>query len=127
MVDQSAYRLDAAPLVAAVRDALGGAEGVWIVGGAVRDAALGRPVDDLDLAVAGDPGAAAKRVGAALGEHAFELSAEFGTWRLVSRSRGWQIDLTALRGEAIESDLAERDFTIGAVAVPLAGGEPVDP
>ena len=127
MADQSAYRLDAEPIVAAVRDALGGAEGVWIVGGAVRDAALGRPVDDLDLAVAGDPGAAAKQVGAGVGEHAFELSAEFGTWRVVSRSRGWQIDLTALRGETIESDLAERDFTIGAVAVPLAGGEPVDP
>ncbi len=33
------------------------AEDVWIVGGAVRDAALGREVADLDLAVAGDPGA----------------------------------------------------------------------
>ena len=43
------------------------------------------------------------------------------------RARGWQVDVTALRGETIEADLAERDFTIGAVAVPLAGGEPIDP
>jgi len=111
----------------AVREALGGANGVWVVGGAVRDAALGREVADLDLAVAGDPGATAKAIGRALDEHAFELSAEFGTWRVVARSRGWQIDLTSLRGATIEADLAERDFTIGAVAVPLAGGEPIDP
>jgi poly(A) polymerase len=130
MVDKSANpaeRLDAAPIVAAVRDALGGADGVWIVGGAVRDAALGREVADLDLAVAGDPGAVAKTIGRGLGEYAFELSAEFGTWRVVSPDRGWQIDVTVLREEAIEADLAERDFTIGAVAVPLAGGEPIDP
>jgi poly(A) polymerase len=122
-----ADRLDASPLVASARRALGGGEQAWIVGGAVRDAALGRDVADLDLAVAGDPGAAARAIAAELGEHAFELSAEFGTWRLVSRERGWQIDATALRGEGIEADLGERDFTVGAVAVPLAGGEPIDP
>jgi putative nucleotidyltransferase with HDIG domain len=127
MVDKSANRLDDAPVVAAARRALEGAEGIWVVGGAVRDAALGREVADLDLAIAGDPGAAAKAIGRELGEHAFELSAEFGTWRVVARERGWQIDVTALRGDGIEADLAERDFTIGAVAVPLAGGAPIDP
>jgi len=127
MVDEVAQRLEIAPIVAAVRDALDGAEGAWIVGGAVRDAVLGREIDDLDLAVAGDPKGAAKAIGTTLGEHAFELSAEFGTWRVVARDRGWQIDLTALRGETVVADLAERDFTIGAVAVPLAGGEAVDP
>jgi poly(A) polymerase len=119
--------LGAAPVVAATRRALPEADGVWIVGGAVRDAALGREVADLDLAVAGDPGAAAKAIGRELGEHAFELSAEFGTWRVVAREAGWQIDVTALRGGSIEADLGERDFTVGAVAVPLAGEEPIDP
>ena len=116
-----------APLVDAARRALGDDGGIWIVGGAVRDAALRREILDLDLAVAGDPGAAAKAVAAELGEHAFELSAEFGTWRVVSRERGWQVDATVLRGAGIEADLAARDFTVGAVAVPLAGGEPLDP
>jgi poly(A) polymerase len=120
-------RLDAAPLVGITRRALGGEGGVWIVGGAVRDAVLGREVTDLDLAVAGDPGRAAKAVAREGDGHAFELSAEFATWRAVARDQGWQIDATALRGETIESDLAARDFTLGAVAVPLAGGEPVDP
>ncbi|MGE5527066.1 MAG: HD domain-containing protein [Methanosarcina sp.] len=123
----SLERLTAAPLVEATRAALGQADPAWIVGGAVRDAALGREITDLDLAVAGDPGAAAKALARALGGHVFELSAEFRTWRVVDPDRGWQVDLTALRGEGIESDLGERDFTIGAVAVPLSGGEPVDP
>jgi poly(A) polymerase len=120
-------RLAAAPLVAAARRALGDGEGAWIVGGAVRDAVLGTEVTDLDLAVTGDPGVAAKAIARELGDHAFELSAEFGTWRVVSSDRGWQIDATVLRGDAIEVDLSKRDFTIGAVAVPLAGGEPLDP
>ncbi len=120
-------KLGAAPVVVATRRALQATEGVWIVGGAVRDAALGREVADLDLAVAGDPGAAARAIGRELGEHAFELSAEFGTWRVVARDSGWQIDVTALRGDGIEADLGERDFTIGAVAVPLDGEDPIDP
>ncbi|HEY6730497.1 MAG TPA: HD domain-containing protein [Solirubrobacterales bacterium] len=120
-------QLATAPVIVATRRALAGAEGVWIVGGAVRDAALGRQVSDLDLAVAGDPGRTARAIGAALGEPVFELSAEFGTWRVVSREGDWQIDLTALRGDGIEADLGARDFTIGAVAVPLAGDEPIDP
>ncbi|MGN6253739.1 MAG: HD domain-containing protein [Solirubrobacterales bacterium] len=120
-------QLAAAPVVEASRRALEGADPAWIVGGAVRDAVLGREVTDLDLAVAGDPGAAARAIAQESGEHAFELSAEFGTWRVVSARRGWQIDVTALRGEGIEADVAGRDFTVGAVAVPLAGGEPIDP
>jgi putative nucleotidyltransferase with HDIG domain len=119
--------LRAAPLPAAALRALGGGAGVWIAGGAVRDAALGREVADLDLAVADDPGQVAKALARGLGEHAFELSAEFRTWRVVAPARGWQVDVTALRGETIQADLAERDFTVGAVAVPLAAGEAIDP
>jgi poly(A) polymerase len=120
-------RLGSAPVVALARAALGGSEEVWIAGGAVRDAALARDVDDLDLAVAGDPAAGAKAIAREGGGHAFELSAEFATWRAVGADGSWQVDLTGLRGETIEADLAERDFTVGAVAVPLAGGDPIDP
>jgi poly(A) polymerase len=120
-------RLDGSPLVVLARQALEGGDGAWIAGGAVRDAALGREVTDLDLAVDGDPAAAAKAIARQGDGHSFELSAEFATWRAVARDRSWQVDVTALRGETIEVDLAARDFTLGAVAVPLAGGEPIDP
>jgi poly(A) polymerase len=122
-----AERLASAPLVALARRALGGGEAVWVAGGAIRDAALDRDVDDLDLAAAGDPAAAAKAIAREGGGHSFELSAEFATWRAVAADGSWQVDVTALRGETIEDDLAERDFTIGAVALPLGGGEPIDP
>ncbi|HEX9968398.1 MAG TPA: hypothetical protein VGB06_10690, partial [Solirubrobacterales bacterium] len=78
-----AEALSASPLVALARRALGGREDVWIAGGAVRDAALGREVTDLDLAVAGDPATAAKAIAREGGGHSFELSAEFATWRAV--------------------------------------------
>lgn len=120
-------RLAAAPPVAIAREALAGTEQAWIAGGAVRDAALGREVTDLDLAVAGDPAAAARAIADRGDGHAFELSAEFATWRVVARDGSWQADTTALRGETIEADLDARDFTLGAVAVPLDGGSPIDP
>jgi putative nucleotidyltransferase with HDIG domain len=124
-----AERLSASPVVALARKALGEGEGegVWIVGGAIRDAALGREVADLDLAVGGDPAPLAKAIARAGRGHSFELSAEFASWRVVAADDSWQIDVTGLRGETIELDLAGRDFTIGAIAVPLAGGEAIDP
>ncbi|MFP5388550.1 MAG: hypothetical protein ACLGG5_04545, partial [Thermoleophilia bacterium] len=123
----AAERVAAAAPVTVARQALGAQEGVWIAGGALRDAALGRDVVDLDLAVAGDPAPLAKAIARTGAGHSFELSAEFATWRAVAADHSWQIDVTALRGATIEADLGERDFTIGAVAVPLAGGEPLDP
>ena len=118
--------LDASTPVAIARRALSGEE-AWIAGGAVRDAALGREVADLDLAVDGEPEAVAKAIAAQGDGHAFELSAEFATWRVAARDGSWQVDATALRGETIEADLTQRDFTVGAVAVPLTGGQPIDP
>jgi putative nucleotidyltransferase with HDIG domain len=122
-----AERLLEAPPVRLAHRALPDREGVWIAGGAVRDAALGREVTDLDLAVAGDPAPVAKAIAREGNGHSFELSSEFATWRAAARDGSWQVDATALRGETIEADLAARDFTLGAVAVPLAGGEPLDP
>lgn len=122
-----AGRLGSAPLVDLARRALAGGEGIWIAGGAVRDAALGREVLDLDLAVSGDPGIVAKALAREGGGHAFELSAEFGAWRAVAADGAWQVDVTALRGQTIDADLEERDFTVGAVALPLFGEELLDP
>ncbi len=113
--------------VAIVRDAVSG-DGAWIVGGAVRDALLGRAVVDLDLAVAGDERITAKAIAQASGGPAFELSAEFGTWRVLAPGREWHVDVSRLRGDTIEMDLGERDFTVNAVAVAVADPDtPIDP
>jgi poly(A) polymerase len=123
----SLEELQAEPRVHAVREAIGDG---WIVGGTVRDALLDRPLRDLDLAVPGDPEAAARALGRALGGPAFQLSEQFGAWRVVLREDGFTCDVSPLQGDTIETDLARRDFSANAVAVPLrleAGAAPIDP
>ncbi len=108
------------------REALSDPAGVWIVGGAVRDAVLGRGTD-VDLATAGSAEAAAREIAANADAYRFELSGEFATWRIVARDGAWKLDVAELRGATIEADLRLRDFTVNAMAVPLAGGETIDP
>jgi poly(A) polymerase len=99
----------------------------WLVGGALRDRAMGRSSEDLDLILDGDVEAAARVLGKAARAPSFALSEDFGAWRVVARDGAWCVDLSPLRGGAIEADLALRDFTINAIAEPLAGGGPIDP
>jgi poly(A) polymerase len=109
-----------------LREALEG-ERAWLVGGALRDRLLGRPTPDLDVVVDGDVRAAARRLGRGLGGASFELSDQFGAWRVVARETGWQVDITPLQGGSLEADLGARDLTVNAMAEPLGGGELVDP
>jgi poly(A) polymerase len=111
----------------AVRAALAD-QPAWLVGGTIRDRALGRDTSDLDVVVDGDPEAAARAIARTAGRAAcFALSHEFGAWRVTARDSSWQVDVERLRGGSLEADLALRDFTVNAVAEPLAGGAPIDP
>lgn len=114
------------PPLDAIRGALSGVP-AWLVGGAVRDKLLDRPTDDLDVALDGDPEAAARAVRRAAGGAAFPLSEAFGAWRVVGHDNAWQLDLVPLRDGDLAEDLAARDFTINAMAEPVAGGALVDP
>jgi poly(A) polymerase len=109
-----------------IGNALAGRE-VWLVGGALRDRALGRPTADLDLVVAGDARETARLLARAGRASSFPLSEEFGAWRVVARDGAWQIDVESLRGDSLAADLALRDFTVNAVAEPIAGGPAIDP
>ena len=60
--------------------------------------------------------AAARRLARAARGPAFELSDEFGSWRVMAADRSWQVDLSPLRGGSLEADLALRDFTVNAMA-----------
>jgi len=105
------------------REVLAG-EDAWIVGGAIRDELLGKEVLDLDIATR-DPKAAAESFGKRAGGVVFRLSGPHGAWRVAYRD-GRTVDFTPL-ADGIEQDLADRDFTINAIARPLAGGDEVDP
>lgn len=119
-------RLLAEPAVRAVCEAVP-VEGTWIVGGTLRDVMLGRPVGDVDLAVAGDPEGVARRVASALGGPVFRLSDRFGAWRAIDAGRRFVCDVSPLQGRSIEEDLGQRDFTVNAMAAPIGGEEILDP
>jgi tRNA nucleotidyltransferase/poly(A) polymerase len=106
-----------------VREVLGGEE-AWFVGGAVRDELLGRPIVDVDV-VCREPERAARAYADRAGGAPFPLSAAHESWRVVLDDRR-TMDFTPVHG-SIDSDLARRDFTINAIAVPVVGGAPVDP
>ncbi len=98
------------------------AEPVWLVGGAVRDLVLGRPLGDLDVACRG-----AKEL-ANLCAREFKgtlvvLDEREGVYRVVlpKDAKGpLQVDVAELQGGGIEKDLLRRDFTLNAVALPLS-------
>jgi hypothetical protein len=106
-----------------IRAAVAGVE-AYVVGGAVRDELLGRPVVDVDVACP-DPEVAARIYSRLAGGAVFPLSERHGAWRVAFRG-GRTVDFTPLR-DGIEADLATRDFTINAMARPVEGGEPIDP
>ncbi len=91
----------------------------WIVGGALRDELLGRPVRDVDVAVTGDAARAARALAAQLRGPVFRLSEAFGAWRVIDRKGGRVWDFAPLQGETIEQDLRRRDFTVNAMARPV--------
>lgn len=110
------------PALDAVRDL----PGVWVVGGAVRDALLGREPRELDLLVEGDAGVVARRLGEPTATHE-----RFGTYTVAG------VDVAGARrevyappgalpevvlGATVAEDLARRDFTVNALAVRLADG-----
>jgi hypothetical protein len=110
-------------LTGRLREALAGGDG-WLVGGALRDELLGRPVVDLDVACR-EPEVAARAFARASGGAPFPLSERHGAWRIALED-GRTVDFTPLAA-GLEDDLATRDFTLNAMARPVGGGDLVDP
>jgi tRNA nucleotidyltransferase (CCA-adding enzyme) len=117
---------DAYPELAGVQ-AVAGGKPVYLVGGAVRDLLLGRGRTDIDLVVEGDAAALGARLGGEVVEHE-----RFATAK--ARLEGHDVDIATARAESypypgalpeveptagIAADLARRDFTINAMAIPL--------
>ena len=88
----------------------------YLVGGAIRDALLGRPVAGLVVASA-TPEATAAALAAARGSEVIPIGGRYDL-RRVPLDGGW-IDVTPLAGD-LSSDLERRDFTINALALPLS-------
>jgi tRNA nucleotidyltransferase/poly(A) polymerase len=128
-----------APLLR-LKAALGPEAELVVVGGAVRDELLGRSHADWDLATKLMPKAVMDRARAA-GLKAIPTGLQHGTVTVILEGR--PIEITTFRtdgayldgrrpetvqlGVSLEEDLSRRDFTINAMALPVGGGELVDP
>jgi len=95
-------------------------DGAWAVGGGVRDALLGRPVADLDVAVVAHAGQAAAALARAHSATRFRLSRAFGAWRVQGGGLPYQVDVTPLQGPDLDEDLGRRDLTVNALALPVS-------
>ncbi len=97
--------------------------GWFLVGGAVRDAFLGRPVKDWDVVVPGKAERIAKSLSSSLGKAPI-VHLDQGILRVIAGD-AW-VDVATRQGRNIREDLTRRDFTINAMAV-SPKGKLIDP
>jgi poly(A) polymerase len=110
-----------------------------IVGGPVRDALLGRRVNDLDYTTNARPDDILSIV-KPLSTATWDIGRAFGT--IGAKVRGEQVEITTYRadsydgvtrkptvafGDTLEQDLVRRDFTVNAMALRIPGPALVDP
>jgi len=128
------------PPLLRLQAALGSEAELVIVGGAVRDELLGRPHADWDLATRLLPQAVMARARAA-GLKVIPTGLQHGTVTVILEER--PVEVTTFRsdgdyldgrrpetvrlGVSLVEDLSRRDFTINAMALPVGGGDLVDP
>lgn len=103
---------------------------VLLVGGAVRDALLGRESQDFDFAVQGNAVVLGRSAANALGGHFYLLDARRGTARVIVPWAGTKkpvtLDFAARVGDDWGTDQRARDFTLNAIGVDLSSGVVVD-
>jgi tRNA nucleotidyltransferase/poly(A) polymerase len=109
---------------------------IILVGGAVRDALLGKPVHDLDFAVQHHAVVLARATANALGGDFYLMDAERGTARVILTppdAAPFYLDFAQYRGEASgeggdwNADLLARDLSINAIAYDLLNDVLLDP
>ena len=117
----------------------GAGHSLYLVGGSVRDALLGRSHDDLDFTTDARPDRI-RRIVTDWADSVYTVGEAFGT--IGVRKGSYLFEITTFRSDvyreesrkpqvtfsdSIEEDLLRRDFTINAVAIALPGAETIDP
>jgi tRNA nucleotidyltransferase/poly(A) polymerase len=113
------------PAVQALAAAAGNVE-THLVGGVLRDRALGLPLKDVDAVVASHGREIAEHLAETLPARLVLLGGkEFAAYRLVAEEV--DVDLWDRAGTTLYQDLARRDFTVNSFAVEVRSGELIDP
>ena len=103
-------------------------EPVYLVGGAIRDTLLLRPVFDLDFVIPGNAIKLTRKIADALGAAYFPLDTQRNMARMIlktdeqldgPRSKLRRIDFSSFQGADLISDLRGRDFTMNSIAVEI--------
>jgi len=113
---------------------------LYLVGGALRDQKLGRPIKEWDLASDAKPIEIESILRKAKARKIGTIGQRFGT--ITATFHGESVEITTFRGEHyfessrqpavswgknIKEDLSRRDFTINALALDLGSSELLDP
>jgi poly(A) polymerase len=96
---------------------------MYIVGGAVRDAYRRGAIKDIDIAVDGNAIRIARNIADWFDGDVFVMDAERGVARVFVTYLDEQfvLDFANFRGETLDNDLQDRDFTINAMAADFFG------
>jgi putative nucleotidyltransferase with HDIG domain len=109
-------------ILAQIQAVLPAATPIHLVGGAVRDLLLHRASHDFDFVVPQNAIAISRRVANALKGGFFALDPERDTGRVIvtlEQNERYFLDFASYRGQDLESDLRNRDFTINAMALDI--------
>ncbi len=92
----------------------------YLTGGSLRNLLLGEPCGDWDIVTDGDVPLLARSLADKLAGYYVHLHNKAS--RVVVKHEGQEtiIDIAPIKGNSIEEDLGQRDFTINAIAAPLA-------
>ena len=111
------------PIFHRLRNLLSDEKQVYLVGGAVRDAVIGRINHDLDLVMPAGIRRIARQVANVLNGAFYMLDEEREIARVICQDvdgKPYSLDFSIFRGQTLEDDLRGRDFTINAMAINLA-------
>lgn len=103
-------------------------QAVYLVGGAVRDLVLGRPVKDLDFCLGSGSLELANAVRRELHAAGFTLDDERQTARVIlhqGKPSETLLDFVSFSGDSLLDDLNHRDFTVNTLSIDLADLETI--
>jgi tRNA nucleotidyltransferase/poly(A) polymerase len=118
------------PILDLVHDCLAPDQEIYLVGGALRDALLGRESQDLDFVVPADGIRLGRRIADTLQADFYPLDEKRDTGRVILSVRDGRranLDFATYRGSSLDDDLRARDFTINALAFDLRTEQIHDP